>query len=141
MNVNLLLDKSKEICKANSDSELADKLGISKQAISSYRKGTRLPDAVICEALAEITELPLTKVLGIVGEARAISREEKAVWRKLATLAATTLMIGTGITCPNKSQAQSINKNFSNENSDNAYYVHQVGAYKARCLASPKNGV
>ncbi|WP_425527372.1 helix-turn-helix domain-containing protein, partial [Xylella fastidiosa] len=50
MNVNLLLDKSREICKANSDSELADKLGISKQAISSYRKGTRLPDAVICEA-------------------------------------------------------------------------------------------
>lgn len=25
--------------------------------------------------------------------------------------------------------------------SHNAYYVHQVGAYKARCLASPKNGV
>ncbi|ARO68524.1 hypothetical protein B9J09_05330 [Xylella fastidiosa subsp. pauca] len=110
MNVNLLLDKSKEICKANSDSELADKLGISKQAISSYRKGTRLPDAVICEALAEITELPLTKVLGIVGEARAISREEKAVWRRLATILGTTLMIGTGMTCPNPSQAKSISE-------------------------------
>ncbi|QJP50493.1 helix-turn-helix domain-containing protein [Xylella fastidiosa subsp. multiplex] len=123
MDINLLLDKAKEACVVKYDKDLAQKLKIRATSISNYRKGISLPDATVCAELADITGLPLAKVLGIVGEARAISREEKAVWRKLATLAATTLMIGTGITCPNTSQAESIDKNFSNENSDNAYYV------------------
>lgn len=50
-------------------------------------------------------------------------------------------MIGTGTTYPNPAQTHTLDKNFSNVNSHNAYYVHQVDAYKARCLASPKNGV
>ncbi|QPC09488.1 helix-turn-helix domain-containing protein [Xylella fastidiosa subsp. fastidiosa] len=110
MDINLLLDKAKEACVVKYDKDLAQKLKIRATSISNYRKGISLPDATVCAELADITGLPLTKVLGIVGEARAISREEKAVWRKLATLAATTLMIGTSITCPNRSQAQSISE-------------------------------
>ncbi|MBE0269890.1 helix-turn-helix domain-containing protein [Xylella fastidiosa subsp. multiplex] len=111
MDINLLLDKAKEACVVKYDKDLAQKLKIRATSISNYRKGISLPDATVCAELADITGLPLAKVLGIVGEARAISREEKAVWRKLATLAATTLMIGTGITCPNTSQAQPIYEN------------------------------
>ncbi|QPC03098.1 helix-turn-helix domain-containing protein [Xylella fastidiosa subsp. multiplex] len=111
MDINLLLDKAKEACVVKYDKDLAQKLKIRATSISNYRKGISLPDATVCAELADITGLPLAKVLGIVGEARAISREEKAVWRKLATLAATTLMIGTGITCPNRSQAQPIYEN------------------------------
>ncbi|MBS9446553.1 DUF3693 domain-containing protein [Xylella fastidiosa] len=108
MEINLLLDKAKEACVVKYDKDLAQKLKIRATSISNYRKGISLPDATVCAELANITGLPLAKVLGIVGEARAISREEKAVWRKLATLAATTLLIGAGITYPPPSQAQSI---------------------------------
>ncbi|HBK46571.1 MAG TPA: hypothetical protein DDZ67_09095 [Xanthomonadaceae bacterium] len=55
--------------------------------MSSYRKGVRLPDPVVCATIAGLSGIPLAKVLGIVGEARAVSREEKAVWRKLAATA------------------------------------------------------
>ena len=85
MNVDNLLDKCKEVCGARTDSELAKALGVSKQAMSGYRQGARLPDPVVCATIAGLSGVPLGKVLGIVGEARAISREEKAVWRKLAT--------------------------------------------------------
>ena len=64
--------------------------------------------AIVAEAapatLAGLTGEPLAKVLGIVGEARAISREEKAVWRKLA---ATAVLLAVGMlgTLPAPSQA------------------------------------
>ncbi|MEZ0476899.1 helix-turn-helix domain-containing protein, partial [Luteimonas salinilitoris] len=69
------------------DTELAQRLGVSKQALSGYRKGVRLPDPVVCATIAGLSAVPLARVLGVVGEARAISREEKAVWRKLAATA------------------------------------------------------
>ncbi|MGY4697402.1 DUF3693 domain-containing protein [Xylella fastidiosa subsp. sandyi] len=133
MDINLLLDKAKEACFVKYDKDLALKLKIKATSISNYRKGISLPDTTVCAELADITGLPLTKVLGIVGEARAISKEEKAVWRRLATIIGTTLMIGTGMTCPNTFQAQSISEKFSNENLHNAYYVHveKMGARTA----------
>ena len=88
MDVNSLLDKCKEVCGASTESELAKQLGISKQALSSYRNGHRLPDPVQCATIAGLSGIPLAKVIGIVGDARALSREEKAVWRKLAATAA-----------------------------------------------------
>lgn len=88
MDINKLLDTVKEVCGARTDGELAEKLGVSKQAISSYRNGHRLPDPVQCATIAGLSGLPLAQVIGVVGEARAISRDEKAVWRKLAATAA-----------------------------------------------------
>ncbi|HHW4683485.1 MAG TPA: helix-turn-helix domain-containing protein [Xylella sp.] len=79
MNVIFLLDKCKEISKSRSESELAQKLGISKQAMSSYRNGTRLPEVTVCAALAELTGLPLIQVIGIVNEARATNKNEKEI--------------------------------------------------------------
>lgn len=86
-----MLDKAKEVCGVRTDGELAGKLGVSKQAMSGYRSGSRLPDPVVCATLAGLTGIPLAHVLGWVGEARAISREEKAVWRKLAATAVMAL--------------------------------------------------
>lgn len=98
MDVNFLLDRCKDETGASTDGELAKRLGVSKQAMSSYRKGARLPDPVVCATIAGLSGLPLAKVLGIVGEARAISREEKAVWRKLAGMtAAILLFVGSAI--------------------------------------------
>ncbi|AXI83578.1 DUF3693 domain-containing protein [Xylella taiwanensis] len=109
MDINLLLDKAKEMYSVKQDKELAQKLKIKATAISNYRKGISLPDAIACSALANATGLPLAKVIGIVGEARAKSKEEKAVWRKLATAA--TLALGVGVTSPNVSEASNHVKN------------------------------
>lgn len=88
MDINILLDTCKEVCKVRTDEELAKKLGVSKQAVSGYRNGARLPDTVTSATIAGLSGIPLAKVLGVIGEARAITREEKAVWRKLAATAA-----------------------------------------------------
>src|SRR5690554_5292446 len=87
MDINALLDACKRASGATSDSQLAGKLGIGRSAVSNYRAHRALPDAVVCATIAGITGMPLAQVLGVVGEARAISREEKAVWRRLAATA------------------------------------------------------
>lgn len=92
MNVSDLLEMTKAACGAGSDAELARKLGVTRAAVSGWRHNSRLPDTVTCAKMSEITGVPLGRVLGVVGEARAISREEKAVWRRLANVAATLVL-------------------------------------------------
>ena len=88
MTVIELLDAAKKAQGFQTDMALATALGISRSAVSAWRNGVKTPDTVQCAALAGYTGLPLAQVLGVVGEARAISREEKAIWRKLAATAA-----------------------------------------------------
>jgi transcriptional regulator with XRE-family HTH domain len=94
MSVINLLDKCREVCSLASDNALAGRLGVSRAAVSRWRLGLAAPDAVSCAKIATITGEPLSRVLGIAGEARAISRDEKAVWRRLATAAAVLLAVG-----------------------------------------------
>lgn len=93
MTVIELLDAAKKAQGFTTDMALAQALGISRSAVSAWRHGVKTPDTVQCAALAGYTGLPLAQVLGIVGEARAISREEKAVWRKLAASAALVALL------------------------------------------------
>jgi hypothetical protein len=93
MNVQDLLDAAKTSAGANSDYALAMKLGAKKQTVSNWRCGTNAPDAVMCEKLAVLTGFPLHRVLGIVGETRAISIAEKRVWHKLATAIFVSLLV------------------------------------------------
>ena len=112
MDVSFLLDNCKEVCGVRTDGELAKRLGVSKQALSGYRHGMRLPDPVVCATIAGLSGIPLARVLGIVGEARAISSDEKAVWRKLAATCALMLIFAgystsifaenAGISCENR---------------------------------------
>ncbi len=88
-----LLDAAMAATGAKNDTELAGHLGIKPAAVSNYRRGVSLPNPVVCATLAGLTGEPLAKVLGIIGEARAISREEKAVWRKLAASAALVALL------------------------------------------------
>lgn len=104
MDVNWLLDKAKETTGARTDGELAGKLGVKPSAVSNYRHARALPDPVVSATLAGLTGVPLARVLGIIGEARAISREEKAVWRKLAATAM-ALCLAVGFALPHKAQA------------------------------------
>ena len=93
MNLTEVLDLAKQARSLATDMALADALRISRSAVSAWRNGHKTPDAVQCAALAEMAGLPLAKVLGIAGEARAISREEKAVWKRLASAAAIVLLV------------------------------------------------
>ncbi|HEY1138420.1 MAG TPA: helix-turn-helix domain-containing protein [Xanthomonadaceae bacterium] len=93
MDVASLVELAKEKSNSPSYSSLAKRLGTTSASVSNWRVGRNYPDAVTCEKIAEITGIPLARVLGIVGEARAISREEKAVWRRLASAAALMLML------------------------------------------------
>lgn len=88
MDIPALLDAAKKAQGFETDMALAKALGISRSAVSAWRNGQKAPDPVQSAALAGYTGIPLAKVLGIVGEARAISAKEKAVWRKLASTAA-----------------------------------------------------
>jgi transcriptional regulator with XRE-family HTH domain len=117
MDINVLLDKAKEECGVQMEKDLAKRLGVSPQAVSNYRKGRALPDPVVSATLAGLTGVPLARVLGIVGEARAISREEKAVWRKLAATAMVlAIAVGFGGT-PTAARASGF------EEVGNVYYV------------------
>ncbi|WP_223670539.1 DUF3693 domain-containing protein [Xanthomonas citri] len=89
---------------AKNDTELAKALGIKPAAVSNYRRGVSLPNAVVCATLAGLTGEPLAKVLGVVGEARAISSDEKAVWRRLAATAM-TLALGMSLALPVRAEA------------------------------------
>lgn len=100
MNITNLLDRAKSAKAITSDNQLAKHLGISRQAVSSWRHGVSLPDPVACSKLADMAGIPLAQVLGIVGEARALSREEKAVWRRLATAAVVVLATGMAALYP-----------------------------------------
>lgn len=98
--LNKLLDKIKETRSIASDNALAAAIGVSRQRVSAWRHGTNLPDAVACATIAGLSGEPLARVLGIVGEARAISREEKAVWHKLAASAAALFVVLSATTLP-----------------------------------------
>ncbi|UIT42166.1 DUF3693 domain-containing protein [Xylella fastidiosa] len=127
----------------NSVRGLAEELGLNNVSINNWKLGYKpIPEERIRQLAKFAGEDPGHWLLLIKSEQEKgdLGKEWAKLYKKLTATAA-TLLIGANITCPNTSQAQSINKNFSNESSDNAYYVHQVGAYKARCLASPKNGV
>ncbi|WP_448123626.1 helix-turn-helix domain-containing protein [Stenotrophomonas riyadhensis] len=84
--------------------QLAVALGVGRSAISNYRHSRALPDPAVCSTIAGLSGVPLARVLGIVGEARAISREEKAVWRNLAATAAAQCL-AVGFALPYKAQA------------------------------------
>lgn len=84
MNVQDLLDHAKSKAGIPSDYALSQRLGVTKQAVSKWRLSQSAPDPVTCEKLAVLSGFPLHQVIGVVGEARAISTAEKRVWRKLA---------------------------------------------------------
>lgn len=92
-NINTLLDKAKEVRSIASDNALAKKIGVSRQAVSSWRHERTMPDTVSTARLADLAEIPLTHAIGVIGEARAISKEEKAVWRRLANLMTAGLVL------------------------------------------------
>lgn len=92
MDTRELVEACRDKCAPATYTELSKRLGVRPSAVSNWTSGRAHPDAVSCAKMAEITGIPLARVLGIVGETRAVSREEKAVWRRLAGAAATVAL-------------------------------------------------
>lgn len=131
--VNKLLDKAKEVCRLTSDASLSRHLNLSRSAVANWRSGVSHPDAIACAKLAEITGFPLARVIGMVGEARAISREEKAVWRKLSSAAALVLVaLGMAGATP---RAEATAEGVRADNSTHGVYIMRSLRKLARWLA------
>ena len=105
--LNELLDAIKERRNLETDSALATALGVKRQTVSNWRQGRNTPDAVACATIAGLSGEPLARVIGLAGEQRAISQEEKAVWRKLAATAMTALC-AIGFAFPSLGKAHEI---------------------------------
>jgi transcriptional regulator with XRE-family HTH domain len=105
--VNDLLDRAKRRAGLTSDNQLAGQVGVSRASVSGWRHGKNLPDEVAAAKLADMAGEPLAHVLGVIGEARAISREAKAVWRRLASAAA-LLAAGVLLSLPEPAHAAGV---------------------------------
>lgn len=91
--INKMLDKARDACGVDSDNALSKHLGVTRATVSGWRKGKSMPDVVACDKIAKIIgEKPLS-VIAKVGELRAISTAEKAVWRRLASAAVVALSL------------------------------------------------
>lgn len=78
--VNTMIDVGKMIASIRkerglSQAQLADRLGLSKQAVSNYERGIREPDYVTLEAIADVLNVPISML---------ISREDQAAARLAA---------------------------------------------------------
>ena len=91
-----LLDVIRQRRNLETDSALAAALGVSRQTVNNWRQGRNTPDAVACATIAGLSGEPLNVVIGIAGEQRAVSREEKAVWRRLAATATLLAVVVLG---------------------------------------------
>ena len=123
-NVALLLDKAKKTLNANTDADLARALGVTRASVSNWRSGRNFPDTVQCATIAGLTGEPLAKVLGIVGEARAINKDEKAVWKRLAGSVAAILLTISSLYAPQATAQDSADQEIDATTPINRHYAN-----------------
>lgn len=73
-----MIDVGKMIAKVRKDrgysqQQLADKLNLSKQAVSNYETGKREPDYVTLEAIADALNVPMTMLISPEDQERALN--------------------------------------------------------------------
>ena len=73
-----MIDVGKMISKVRKDrgysqQQLADKLNLSKQAVSNYEMGKREPDYVTLEAIADALNVPMTMLISPEEQERALN--------------------------------------------------------------------
>lgn len=76
-----LLDTAKEMCQPKTDTAVAARVGVTKSAVSLWRKGGAISEKHLA-ALASVAQLDGRIVLEIM-EAEAETRQQKEIWRSL----------------------------------------------------------
>lgn len=79
--IRTLLDAVKAKTPSQTDSALADALGVRRQRIYDYYKGIRTPDNYICKCISDLLERPLPEVIAIVELDAEKEEKRKAAWR------------------------------------------------------------
>lgn len=94
-NTNELLDAAKRATGLESDRQLAKAIGVSPQALNSWRKGDSHPDSFAVVQIAKILNRSPLEILGIVEAGKAKTEERKEYWQDFLTgLLDTTKKLG-----------------------------------------------
>jgi len=128
------LDAIKRKHGIQSDYAISKTLGISRQAISNYRKGSAFFDDVVCLKVAELLNLDPMKVIADIHMERTKDPEVRKIWRRLARqvgrAAAVVLLAGQVVTLPAPAQA-------SVKAPGNSVYYVKSRRYRFRPLPAP----
>ena len=95
--VDRLLDKARGVCSRPSDAALAERIGVSRQVVSTWRKGTApVPDERIAQLAALIHEDAAEWMVQIRAEQSTgpAAKAWAGLARKLASAAALVLLVG-----------------------------------------------
>ena len=88
-----LLDTYKKVCLVRSDSEAAQRLGVTRGAVHLWKKGSSHPDVISIEKMCIAIGEPTQRWLPLIEAERAHSPAAKSVWLRLAQAAASIAMI------------------------------------------------
>jgi transcriptional regulator with XRE-family HTH domain len=88
-----LLDKYKAACSIPSDNACAERLKVSRQAVSKWRNEQAHPDADSVEKMCDSIHEPLRAWLPLIEAERARSPAVKQVWLRLAQASAALAVI------------------------------------------------
>ena len=83
-----LIDELKSKTKIDSDYAIAETLGITRAAVSSYRRGISHADDRIAILLADALDLDRMQTIAKINADRAKRAEDRAFWRRIANAAA-----------------------------------------------------
>ena len=82
--INDVLDRAKTVQKVKSDYKLSLTVGVSESSLSTYRKGTSLPDEINCKKLADAAGVDPALLVVEMQAQRAKSDEARAIWLDIA---------------------------------------------------------
>lgn len=94
MDTNEILDKAVRMCNAKNDTELAGRVGVSKQSVSNWRKAVRGIDVDQAEKLADVTGIPVNRIMGVINAAASSNADKARAWLKVANVAMVLCVVG-----------------------------------------------
>jgi transcriptional regulator with XRE-family HTH domain len=105
MKANEWITRAAEVAGTTSDYGLAKRLGITRQGVSSYRRGKTLMDDDTCIVVAEILEIDPIKIIADQNAERAKTDRARAFWKRIGAAAAVILAAAVGGLTPRTTMA------------------------------------
>lgn len=92
MNLQEMIAVAKKKAGTESDNGLAIALGINRASVCDWKKGRSHPDSFAMARIAEITGLPVEKVMAIVELEKEKNVERRKYWKKVGGIAAAVVL-------------------------------------------------
>jgi len=99
------IDRAAEQLGGASDYAVAKRTGLTRSAISSYRRGRTLMDDDACIAIADVLGIDPLKVIADQAAERAKTERSRAYWRRIGGAAAVIVAVGMGGISPAPTRA------------------------------------